>query len=314
MRIRFIKFFFICILFSSEVFGKPIHESLTIKAGNILQWIKIDGDNDQHPVLLFLHGGPGGSVMGYANKFTSDLQKHFIVVQWDQRETGKTKSLNSSPEPLTISLIEQDAVDVINYLKNKFHQDKIYLVGHSWGGFLALEVASHHPELLAACFSASPMIHQIESEKIALDKMKELAQKESNKNALQELELIRIPFENGTQLFYQRKWIYQLINKQKESFTKSYVENWAIVWLSLYNEACAINFFEAAPEIKCPVYFLVGRKDFQTNFKLTESYFEKLKAEKKELFWFNDSAHGLNLTESQKFQQVIISTVGQLKN
>src|SRR6185369_17226469 len=113
MRIRFIKFFFISILFSSEVFGKSIHESLSIKAGNILQWIKIDGDNDNHPVLLFLHGGPGGSVMSYANKFTSELQKHFIVVQWDQRETGKTKSLNSSPEPLTIPLLEQDAIDII---------------------------------------------------------------------------------------------------------------------------------------------------------------------------------------------------------
>jgi len=240
--------------------------------------------------------------------------KHFIVVQWDQRETGKTKSLNSSAEPLTIALFERDAVDVINYLRNKFNQDKIYLVGHSWGGFLALEVASHHPEILAACFAASPMIHQVESEKIALDKMKELAKEVNNKKALQELEKVKIPFENGTQLFYHRKWLNQLINRQQVPFTKPYVENWSTVWLSLYNEACAINFVEAAPEIKCPIFFFVGRKDFQTNFKLTESYFEKLKAEKKELFWFNDSAHGLNLTESQKFQQIIISTVGQLKN
>jgi len=314
MRIQFIRIFFASILFSPGVFGKSIHESLSIKAGNILQWIKIDGDNDQDPVLLFLHGGPGGSVMSYANRFTKDLQKHFIVVQWDQRETSKTKSLNSSSEPLTISLIEKDAVEVINYLRNKFHQDKIYLVGHSWGGFLALEVASHHPELLAACFAASPMVHQIESEKMALDKMKAIAGEQNNKNALQELDIIKIPFENGTQLFFHRKWLYLLINMQQPSFTKSYVENWSTVWLSIYNEACAINFSEAAPEIKCPIYFLIGRKDFQTNFNLAKSYFEKLKAEKKELFWFNDSAHGLNLTESQKFQQVIIATVDQLKN
>lgn len=314
MRIRIVKTFFAVILFISEVSGTPVHESLSIKAGNILQWIKIDGENDQNAVLLFLHGGPGGSVMSYANRFTKDLQKHFIVVQWDQRETGETKLLNSSPVPLTISLMEQDAVEVINYLRNKFHQDKIYLVGHSWGGFLALEVASHHPELLAACFAASPMINQIESEKMALNNMKELAKKENNKTALQELETIKVPFENGTQLFYHRKWIYLLINKQKPSFTKSYVENWSTTWLPVYNEACAINFAEAAPEIKCAIYFLVGRKDYQTNFNLTENYFEKLKAEKKELFWFEDSAHGLTLTESQKFQQVIISTVGKLKN
>jgi len=313
MRIPFIRISVAFILFSPEVFGKSIHESLSIKAGNILQWIKIDGDNDQHPVLLFIHGGPGSSVMSYANRFTNELQKHFIVVQWDQRETGKTKSLNSSPEPLTIPLLELDVVDVINYLRNKFHQNKICLVGHSWGGFLALEVASHHPELLATCFAASPMIHQVKSEKMALDKMKELADHENNKKAQQELAEIKIPFENGTQLFYHRKWLYQLINLQQVPFTQSYVENWSTTWLSLFNEACTINFVEVAPEIKCPIYFLVGRKDFQTNFKLTESYFQKVKAEKKELFWFNHSAHSLNLTESQKFQDVIISTAS-LKN
>jgi len=314
MKIWFIEISFALILFNHAAFGKPIHEAQSIKAGNILQWIKIDGNNAQDPVLLFLHGGPGGSVISYANRFTNELQRNFIVVQWDQRETGKTKSLNSSTEPLTVSLFEHDAVEVINYLKNKFHQDKIYLVGHSWGGFLALEVASHHPELLAACFAVSPMIHQVESEKIALDKMKELAEHDNNKIAKDELAKIKIPFENGTQLFYHRKWLIQLIIRQKVPITQSYVESWSTTWLSLFNEASAVNFFEAAPEIKCPIYFLTGARDFQTNFKLTESYFEKLKAEKKELFWFSNSAHTLNLTESRKFQEVIIATVSHLKN
>jgi len=314
MRIELVKILFFLLHFSSFVLGKSIHESQSINAGNILQWVKIDGDNDQNPVLLFLHGGPGSSVMGYANRFTNELQKHFIVVQWDQRETGKTKSLNSSQEPLTVSLFERDGVDVINYLRSKFHQDKIYLVGHSWGGFFALIMASKPPDLLAAFFAAAPMIHQVESEKMALDKMKALAGQDNNKNAQAELAEIKIPFENGTQLFYHRKWLYQLINRQKAPFTKAYVEIWSTTWLPLLNEASEVNFAEAAPEIKCPIYFLIGTKDFQTNFKLTENYFQKLKAEKKELFWFTGSAHGLNLTESKKFQQVIISTVGQVKN
>src|SRR6267154_822942 len=138
------------LLFSSPALASPIHRSQSIRAGNILQWIKMDGDNDQHQVLLFLHGGPGNSVMGYAYRFTLELQKYFIVVQWDQRETGKTKALNSSPDPLTVSLFESDAVEVINFLRSTFHKDKIYLVGHSWGGFLALQVAARHPALLAA--------------------------------------------------------------------------------------------------------------------------------------------------------------------
>jgi proline iminopeptidase len=296
------------------IVGKPIHESLSVKAGNISQWIKIDGENDQNSVLLYLHGGPGNSVMRYSNRFTDELQKPFVVVQWDQRETGKTGSLNKSTAPLTVALFENDALEVINYLKIRFHQKKIILVGHSWGGFLTLLLAAHHPEQFAGCFAAAPMIHQVESEQLAIDKMKEVADQQNNKKALEELTGINLPFQNGKQLFYHRKWLYELVNKQKAPFSQQYVENWSKKWLTVFNEASEINFGESAPEIKCPIYFLIGRNDFQTNSRLTEKYFEKLKAEKKELFWFEDSAHGLNLTESRKFQQVIISKVGHLND
>jgi pimeloyl-ACP methyl ester carboxylesterase len=121
--------------------------------------------------------------------------------------------------------------------------------------------------------------------------------------------MIKIPFQDAEQIYLHRKWLYKLINRQKVPFTEEYVTTWAETWLKLFNEASAIDFNVAAPEMKCPVYFLVGAKDYQTNFEITKRYFEKLKAPKKELFWFNESAHLLNLTESKKFQQVIISTL-----
>src|SRR6185295_1255466 len=120
------------------------HESIPI--GGIQQWITIDGSNDQHPVLLFLHGGPGNSVISYANKFTHELQQHFVVVQWDQRASGKTEKLNPPEKNLTVSQMTKDAVEVAKYLCKRFSKEKIYLAGHSWGGFLALEVAISNPE------------------------------------------------------------------------------------------------------------------------------------------------------------------------
>jgi pimeloyl-ACP methyl ester carboxylesterase len=313
MRILLIKISYGVILFSSSALANPIHQSQSIKAGNILQWIKMDGENDQHPILLFLHGGPGNSVMGYAHRFTSELQKYFIVVQWDQRETGKTKALNSSLVPLTVSLFESDAVEVMNYLRDKFHKDKIYLVGHSWGGFLAIQVAAHHPELLAACFAAAPMVHQVESETLALTKMKEIATREKNTKAMEELAEVKIPFENGRQLFFHRRWLHTLLHHENPGITKTSVEKWALTWLALLNKASEVNLAIEEPEIKCPIYFLIGVRDYQTNAEITKTYYEKLKAPKKDLFWFRDSAHALNLTESKKFQEVIISAC-HLKN
>ncbi len=308
------KYFFLLVglvIGCCQVYSKPIHEKFATNIGGIKQWIKIDSDDANKPILLFLHGGPGNSVISYANKFTDQLQKHFVVVLWDQRESGETKKLNSSSQPLTVSLFESDAVEVINYLRERFHQGKVFLAGHSWGGFLALQVASHHAELLLGCFAAAPMVHQVESEQLSLQKMKDIAVQQKNTAAIEDLNKIQVPFKNGEQLYFHRKWLNELIDQRKAPFGKKYVENWANTWLPLFNEAAAIDFRMAAPEMKCPVYFLVGAKDYQTNFEITKRYFEKLKAPKKELFWFEQSSHLLNLTEPKKFQDVIISTLTQ---
>lgn len=287
--------------------GSSINISEAVDIGGIKQWISIKGTNNSNPVLLFLHGGPGNSAMSYADKFTNELQKHFVVVQWDQRESGKTAKLNVSDKPLSVAQMEEDAVEMINYLRSRFSQDKIYLVGHSWGGFLGLTVAANHPELLKAYFAVSPMVYQLESERLSLQWMINKAKEDDNRQALEELAKVTIPFQSGDQLYYHRSWLYKLMGNKFPS--KDVVLTWSKKWLTLFNEASAVNFFEVAPEIKCPIYFFVGRKDYQTHFKLTEDYYNRLKADKKQLFWFHDSGHNLNTKEPTKFQEIIINEI-----
>jgi pimeloyl-ACP methyl ester carboxylesterase len=301
----FIRVFVAIFLFQFQTLHATINTQESVKIGGIQQWIQIKGTSDKNHVFLFLHGGPGNSAMGYAHKFTNELQKHFLVVQWDQRETGKTLKLNSSNKPLSLALMETDAVEMINYLRTRFSKDKIYLMGHSWGGFLALRIAAQHPELLKACFAISPMVNQLESERLSLAWMKEKAKEANNQTALAELGHVQIPFENGEQIYFHRNWLARFSGNK--ALSKLYVQVWATKWLGLFNEASAIDFFTQAPTIQCPVYFFVGSKDYQTHFKLTEDYFKSVKAEKKDLFWFTNSGHNLNLTEPKKLQEIIIS-------
>ena len=161
----------ILLLTSSQALGWIyLQEAVTI--GGIKQWISIKGADEKKPVLLFLHGGPGNSVMGYDEKFTKKLQKYFLVVQWDQREVERTAKLNPSDKPLTVLLMENDAVELINYLRARFSQSKIYLAGHSWGGFLGLKIASDYPDLLEAYFAICPMVWQEDSERLSLEWLK----------------------------------------------------------------------------------------------------------------------------------------------
>lgn len=291
-------------LLSFGAIAKGIQTKEAVPIGGIRQWISIQGDDDTFPVLLFLHGGPGNSVMSYANKFTTDLQRKFIVVHWDQRESGRTEKLNASPEKLTVSLMIQDAAELVRYLRERFHQDKIYLVGHSWGGFLALRVADLHPKWLAACVAAAPMINQWESERQTLDWLMEKAKKENNEEAQKELLQVHIPFGSPDELYYHRRWL--LLANGKNPFPKNYVRKWGKKWFAVYTEACAVNLFDVMPAIHCPVYFFLGQSDRQASSTVTEAYYEAVKAEKKGLIWFTNSGHSLNLTEPKKFQDSLL--------
>jgi len=287
-----------------------IHAGEAVVIGGIKQWISIKAENSTDPVLLFLHGGPGNSAMGYANRFTGELQKHFVVVQWDQRESGTTAQLNRTNQPLSVELMERDAIEMIQYLCSRFSKTKIYLMGHSWGGFLGLTVAAHHPELLEAYLAVSPMIYQVESERLSLQWLK--TKEKNNPRAVAELSTIILPFRNSDQLYYHRSWLARAMGTKPP--TKAYVGSWAKKWLSVFNEASQINFIATVREIKCPIYFFIGGKDYQTHFKLAQDYFRVLKADKKQLFWFADSGHNLILTEPGKFQEIIIREIGPKKN
>ncbi len=290
-------------------FGQtPIDSSGTIVIGGIKQFISIKGKDNSKPVLLFLHGGPGNSVMPYAEKFTHKLQDHFIVVQWDQREVGKTLALNKSPVSLTVELFENDTYQLIDSLLKRFNQSKLYLAGHSWGTVLGFYIAKNFPELLYAYIPICPMINQLESERIILEMMKEKGKKAANQKEIQELATVKVPFENGEQLYYHRKWLVHF-NGSKTKLSKEHVLTWSSTWLPVFNEASKNNLIESTQTLRCPVYFFVGRKDYQTNSRITKSYYDQLIAPKKGLFWFEHSAHSVPTSEPGLLQDIIIEKI-----
>jgi alpha-beta hydrolase superfamily lysophospholipase len=118
-----------------------------ITVGGIEQWIEIACESSEKPALLFLHGGPGAS----ARRHTSGWkvwQKHFTVIQWDQRGAGLTFWRNGAQGSgrLTIEGMISDTIELIERLEQHLGQRKLILLGHSWGSFLAQMLVNDHPE------------------------------------------------------------------------------------------------------------------------------------------------------------------------
>jgi pimeloyl-ACP methyl ester carboxylesterase len=96
-----------------------------VTLGGLPQQILIRGKNVNNPVLLMLHGGPGSSQIGFARKLFAELEDDFVVVNWDQRGSGMSFPRNLPRETMTIEQFESDTLELINLLRERFHQDRI---------------------------------------------------------------------------------------------------------------------------------------------------------------------------------------------
>ncbi len=289
----------------SENISRKIDTLLTPEIGGIKQAIEIKTDDSGRPILLFLSGGPGSSMMNNADSFTNNLKNKFTIVQWDQRDAGKTLKLNPSPIQPSVEQMERDTYQVINFLKKELNQDKIYLLGSSWGNVLGFHIVRNHPELLHGYFAVNPVISQLASEKDLLKALK--THFKENSVATKELASINIPFKIDEDLFYLRKWLFYKDGKEfvtTNDFKNGFLQ-WSKTWSPVWNDVMKIDLPKTLKKVDCPIYFFVGKNDIQTSTKITKKYFEKLKAPKKGLFLFETSGHQIHKDEPEKFQNTI---------
>jgi len=95
-----------------------------VRIGGVEQFILVRGTDSSRPLLLFLHGGPGMPAMYLAHAFQRELEKDFVVVQWDRRAAGKSYREDVS-DTLTSEQLAADTVELSNRLRERFRQEKI---------------------------------------------------------------------------------------------------------------------------------------------------------------------------------------------
>lgn len=138
-----------------------------ISIGGIEQWILIRGKNVSNPILLWLHGGPGASQIPVARYFNGDLEKDYVVVNWDQRGAGKSNPPDFDENTLTFQQFIDDGHELTLYLKERFDQKKIYLLGHSWGTMPGIKLAQAYPQDYYAYIGVSQVVDPTASQEVS---------------------------------------------------------------------------------------------------------------------------------------------------
>jgi proline iminopeptidase len=101
--------------------------------------------------LVIAHGGPGMD-HNYLLPQMEELAKQHRLIFYDQRGTG-----DSSPDIDSSAITIERFVDDLNEIRKAFNIEKMNLLGHSWGGLLAMYYATTHPDKIKTLILANTM-------------------------------------------------------------------------------------------------------------------------------------------------------------
>ncbi len=174
---------------------KGIDEAQFVKIGGIEQWITIRGWDRDNPVLLFLHGGPGDVTNPWTFALFAPWEKHFTVVQWDQRGAGRTlrKTGPTVAPTITVDRMVEDGIELSEYLRKHLGKDKIIMVGHSFGSVIGILMARAKPDLFYAYVGTGQVADETRNYFVAYDELLKKARAVGNQQAFDELSRVGPP-------------------------------------------------------------------------------------------------------------------------
>lgn len=288
----------------------------TITLGGVPQSIRIRTSDPSLPIVLFLHGGPGVCDRHWVLKYQSGLADTATMVCWDQRGSGLSYSKAYKKEDFSIDLMVNDAAELVETLLRRFDKKELVVVGHSWGSLLGALLASRRPEGIAAYIGMGQYIRGDENEALSYDFVTEKAREENNAKAIAELERIGAPvnghYKSLDDLMVQRNWMTKFgggCYAEKESIWTSmiipllktdeyklgdlwgYYKGTFFSLEALWSEVVDSNLENEVKSLKMPVFLTEGRHDQNTPVSIAQRWFYALDAPRKELIWFENSAH-----------------------
>lgn len=304
-----------------------ISEKIHLNINGVEQGMFIKSRDSANHVLLYLHGGLPDYFL--TKKYPTGLEDYFTVIWWEQRGSGLSYNAQIPRETMTLEQMISDTMEVTKYLRKRFKQDKIYLMGHSGGTFIGIQTAARMPEFYHAYIGVAQMSFQLKSEMLAQEYMLAEFKGSRNKKMIRKLEAAPVTI-NGTPGSYLavRDSAMHILGIGTTREMKSVIRGIFLpslacrdytfaekfnLWYgksrsgvsSLWNEMLAKDLTIEVQSLDIPVYFLHGIFDYTVSYILARDYFEKLKAPVKGFYTFKLSAHSPLFEEPVRMKKIL---------
>lgn len=311
--------------------GKPligsISEKVFVDINGVEQGMFIKGQNAGNPVLLYLHGGVPDHFL--TDRYPTNLSEIFTVVWWEQRGSGLSYSSELPPESLIPEQLISDTLVLTDYLRARFGQDKIYLMGRSGGTYFGIQVAARAPERYHAYIAVAQISNQLESERLAHQYMLERYKGEGNQKMWRRLAAASIGdtaplpeaylkvrdiamHELGVGTTHDMKSVFREMFLPSLLHREYTIREKIALWRGklfsggrLWNTQLSTDLTKKVTRLEVPVYFLHGVHDYTVSYPLAKAYFKQLQAPVKGFYTFKQSAHTPFFEEPQKTREIL---------
>lgn len=308
--------------------GKPvvgsIAEIVDVRIGGHDQAIMLRGVSAEAPVLLYLEGGPGGTGLGRIRNSGEDLERDFVVATWDQRGTGKSYDALEPRSTLTVDQMVDDTLEVVNYLRDRFDEQRIYLVGSSWGTTIGVLALQRSPQLFHAYVGTGQMVDQFETDKLMYaESLADAGARGDDSTVDALLELGEPPYDNTLDyplaIASNPKWMDfehgEDYNASAEYPASLFVAEYTLIeqlrgmaamaetFNVLYPQLSDTDFRVQVPSLDVPVFLVEGRYEAAGRETLARQWFDLLSAPSKRYVVFEHSGHNPPFDEPGRFAE-----------
>lgn len=293
-----------------------VDDTFVAPLGGTRQVVNVRGADSSNPLLVFIHGGPASPEMPLAWSFQRPWEDFFTVVQWDQRASGRSFRLEEPAAvapTLSLDRYRDDAIELIEMLRTRYSQRKVFLLGLSYGSAIGLSVAVKRPDLLQAYIGVGQLIDGRENERAGFEWTLAQAKADHNGSAIAALEALkpypgdgplsvgRTMIERNWNIHYgglvayrpDADWYFHL-GRLSPLYTTADRQAWdagsdltmKTVWPALIDIS-----FKKIDRLAVPVFFFIGRHDYTTPGPIAADWLARVSAPQKRAYWFENPAH-----------------------
>jgi proline iminopeptidase len=320
--------------------GQPvpggIAELTTVELGGRQQAVSIRAANPDNPVLLYLSGGPGQSDMGFARALLEPLTQDFVVVVWDQRGTGRSYPALEPTATFTLASLVDDAIARTEHLRERFGEQKIYLLGESWGSTLGVLAVQERPDLFHAYIGSGQMVSQRVTDQIIWRDLLAHAERTGDWPLYDEVLTLGeppyrdTPWANSTVMGYyglletpytppadylERGMASGVgpfgIGAREYSFLENAnaLRGLLDMFSVMYPQLQGIDFRADVAALDVPVYVLDGEHEVRGRRQLAHEWFELLEAPHKELITYENAGHAVAFEQADAFHRLLVEQI-----